>query len=187
MVEVIVNEIGKQLKEANTYFNSYGVNVIQMPNGQIVRNFYGDEPETSGLTDCQGIAFYIRIEPKATLAKAPKRFDSCEQNYLAKQRCHLVAFAFESQKEIDSQKWVEQLTASLLSSDLNKLSNKPAIEIAERNADHIENFFEETKKQFNVEKRFNCVKISFDIIYTVELKDCNICDIYKAECADEAN
>lgn len=182
MVEVIVKEIGEQVKGFHPYFDAFGVNVIQMPDGKVVGNFYGDEPTYEGITDCKGIAFYIRIEPKATVSKATKQFDSCTPSYLARQRCHLVAFAFESPKEIDSEKWVDKLARTLLAVDLSKAPANPSIQIQEKNANHIDNFFEETKKRFNVLEKFNCVKVSFDTVYDVALDDCNFCDIYKDPC-----
>lgn len=183
MVEVIVNEIGKQIKEKNTYFDNYAVNAVQMPNGQVLVNFYGEEPESKDISDCQGIAFYIRIEPKARVSKANRQFTSeTPHRFIARQTCHLVAFAFEHEKEIDSQKWVDALGASLLAVDLRALEAKPSIEVTDQNASHVENFLEETKKQFNVEKKFNCVKVTFDLLYDIRPEDCNFCDIFKAEC-----
>lgn len=179
MVEVIVKEIGEQLKAKNTYFNSFAVNTIQMPNGQIVEDPYGEEPQVSGIDDCQGIAFYIRIEPKATVSKASKPFTSETRSAVAKQRCHLVAFAFEHEKEIDSNKWVDRLARCLLDLDKTETLDNVVVELAEKNASHFDAFTEETKKKFNVVKKFNCVKISFDVFYNIELTDCEYCDIFK--------
>lgn len=182
MVEVIVKEIGEQVKAMNPYFNSFGVNVIQMPNGKVVANFYGEEPTIEGITDVEGMAFYIRIEPKATVSKKSSQFTSCSASYIARQRCHLVAFAFENPKEIDSEKWADRLGRCLLEVDLTKAPGNSSIQIQEKNANHIDNFFEETKKQFSITKKFNCVKVSFDVVYDVTLQDCDFCDIYKDPC-----
>ena len=179
MVEVIVKEIGTQVKAKNTYFNNFAVNAIQMPNGEVVTNPYGDEPNFDGITDCQGIAFYIRIEPKATVSRAFRQLSSDTKSSIAKQRCHLVAFAFEHEKEIDSDKWVDRLARCLLDLDKTTLLKNATIEIAEKNASHIDTFFEETKKRFNVTKKFNCVKVSFDVLYDIVLTDCEYCDIFK--------
>lgn len=180
MVEVIVKGIGAQIKANNAYFNSYAVNAIQMPNGQIVVNPYGDEPEVSGLDDCQGIAFYIRIEPKATVRRNPKRLTSCDAEFRATQRCHLVAFAFEHDKEIDSDKWADTLAYSLTKINRTLLPAKPLINITEKNANHIDAFTEETKKKFNVTKKFNAVKITFELEYDVSIEDCpDLCNIFK--------
>lgn len=182
MVEVIVKEIGKQVKELNPYFDTFAVNAIQMPDGKVVVNFYGDEPVYEGIEDYKGVAFYIRIEPKATIQKATQQLTSCTPSYNARQRCHLVAFAFSSPKEIDSDKWVDKLARCLLEVNLKKIPSKPSIQIQEKNANHIDNFNEETKKRFNVQEKFNCVKVSFDLFYDVALEDCNFCDIYKDPC-----
>jgi hypothetical protein len=180
VVEVIVKGIGEQVKANNSYFQNFAVNAIQMPNGQIVVNPYGDEPEVSGIDDCQGIAFYIRIEPKATVRRDAKKFSSCDYNYRATQKCHLVAFAFEHPKEIDSEKWVDTLAFSLLNLNRNVLPANPVILVTEKNASHIDAFTEETKKKFNVVKKFNCVKVSFDLEYDVSVEDCkDLCNIFK--------
>lgn len=183
MVEVIVEEIGKQVKAKNTYFDSYAVNAIQMPNGEVLVNLYGEEPESKTISDCQGIAFYIRIEPKARVSRSSRQFTSeSPHRFTARQTCHLVAFAFEHPKEIDSQKWVDALAATLLAVDISSMQSKPSIEITDQNASHVENFLEETKKQFNVQKKFNCVKVSFDLLYDIRPEDCNFCDIFREDC-----
>jgi hypothetical protein len=188
MVEVIVTEIGTQVKKLNPYFDNFSVNAIQMPNGQVLKNFYGDEPEGSGISDCEGIAFYIRIEPRARVSKNTKRFTSESSSFIARQTCYLVAFAFEHPKEIDSEKWVDKLAKCLLNGvDLSLFAAGTRIEVTEKNASHIDNFLEETKKKFNVEKKFNCVRVAFDILYSIteqqlNSEECDYCDIFKAPC-----
>lgn len=182
MVEVIVGEIGKQVKEKHKYFNTYAVNAIQMPNGQVAGNFYGQEPTPESINDCAGISFYIRIEPKATISRPSVQYTSETRNFIAKQRCYLVAFAFEQTKEIDSQKWADRLSRSLIDLNISKLDGEPRIELVEQNANHMDNFFEETKKQFNVTKQFNCIKVTFDLFYNITLTDCEYCDIFKDPC-----
>lgn len=182
MVTRIVEHIGAEIKKSNTYFDSFAVNCFQLPNGMVVHNFYGDEMEEGGIDDCQGIAFYIRIEPKAQVFKKSKQFTSCELSHTAKQKCYLVAYNFESPKEIDSDKWVNKLAQSLSQVTYPKFINNPKIEIKDMDSSHIDNYIEETKKKFNVQKRFNCVKVGFEISYDLNLQDCDNCNIFKENC-----
>lgn len=182
MVTRIVQFIGDEIKKANTYFDSFAVNCFQMPNGQVVNDFFSMENNLEGISDCEGIAFYIRIEPKATVAKKVKQFSSCELSHNAKQICYLVAYAFESQKEIDSDKWVNKLAHSLSNTKFVGFINNPKIEIKETDSSHIDNFIEETKKKFNVTTRFNCVKVKFEVSYDLDLQECDNCNIFKENC-----
>lgn len=182
MVTSIVERIGDELKRMNQYFDSYAINCFQLPNGEVVTKFNEEEMEDQSISDCKGIAFYIRIEPKATVQKKDKQFTSCETSYRARQTCHLVAYNFETKKIIDSDLWVNRLAKCLIGISFPSFKNNPSLQIASMNASYIDNFIEETKKQFNVTKYFNCVKVTFDVLYDVELQDCNFCDIYKKDC-----
>lgn len=178
MVTKIAQKIGDEIKRMNPYFNSFAVNCFQLPNGQVVAKFFDEEFQEESINDCQGIAFYIRIEPKAKLSQKRRKLTSCDSSHEARQTCYLVAYNFETKKLIDSDIWVNRLAKCLQLINDNDFT----IQITNTNSSFIDNYIEETKKKFNVTKYFNCVKVTFDVIYDLDTQDCNHCDIYKSDC-----
>lgn len=178
----LIQEIGDQIKSKNSFFDTYGVNGIQLPSGQVIKFSDNKEKKYIGIDDCSGNTFYIRFNPSISYTANERIFTSCQSPFNALVSCRLVAFSFDNNNRISSDKLMKKLIHDLKNISWNDIT-KPQIIIKKSNLSYYENFTEETK-QVIVEQEFVCISIDFDIKYFVAEVTCDPCDVF---IGDETN
>lgn len=177
----LIQQIGDQIKAANDFFATFNVNAIQLPSGQVIKFTDNKEKKYIGIEDCSGNTFYIRFNPAVTYTANERRLSSCQDSFNALVACRLVAFSFDNNKRIDSNKLLNKLLHDLKNISFNTIS-KPQIIITKSNLSYYENFTEETKQQV-IAQEFTCISIDFNIKYFMAQSTCEPCDVYfEPEC-----
>lgn len=182
----ILKYIGAQIKERNSFFDTYIPNAMVFKDGVIVQESNSPDKVYVGISDTNGTAFYLRMENKTIYEKPAKQFSSLTTGSLAKNKIILVAYTFKEAFELSVKKVEERLVATLenINFSTSGLKSNPHIELISSNSSATENIVTELKKQkFNgeVKKDFMCVSVEFYIKYTVNLVDCDPCEVYKTE------
>jgi hypothetical protein len=177
-----IKVIGEQIKEANKFFDTFGVNAIQLPSGQVIKFTVEKEKQYIGIADCTGNTFYIRFAPQINYGTNDRKLRSCENNQSAVVNCKLVAFSFEERKKLDTEKVHDKLLHDLKKINWMDFKNTPQITIRKSNFNYLDNFSAETKQTVAAQE-FMCISIDFDLKYLVNLASCDCTDnFYIPQC-----
>lgn len=182
----ILKYIGGVLKHNNVYFDTYGVNGLQLKTGEVISFDDNGEKKYIGVSDNVGTSFYIRSEPKITYETTDRKMSSLRKINNAIKTCRLVAFSFKADEKINSEILVNKLVNDLTLIKFTGLDiNKPEITIKGSNASCIDNFVNELKKEDATDiPNFICISIDFELRYYDP--SCNDCDVNSMpdECFD---
>lgn len=176
MASDILDRIGDYIKDNNPYFNSFRVNGIQLPTGEVIEFTDGKEKRFIGIADNFGTSGYIRSNPKITVPTSGRRISSATNHAGYLKQCRLVAYSWSDQ--ITSEALMTKLVTDIKA--INFTGNNmrvPVITI--KNTNH--NYLDLIKEEFLKEPKevggygFVCISVDFDLQYWSE--ECSICEI----------
>lgn len=173
----VLKYIGENIKEQNKFFDTFGVNGIQLPGGEVIKFTENKEKQFIGISDLEGTAFYIRFKPAINYTSNERKLTSCETTQAALLNCRLVAFSFNQNQPLDPEKVLNKLLYDLKRMHFGDFQSKPQIQIKKSNLSYLENFTEETKQALAT-REFMCISIDFDLKYFVNLSNCECEDVF---------
>lgn len=173
MEVAILEYIGNTIKNNNSFFDTFRVNGIQLPGGEVVEFSDHKEKEFIGIGDNFGTAFYIRSNPVISYP-GERRLSSKRQSVSAVKQCRLVAFSWDM--ELSSEGLMNKMETDLRSIKFSNFesSRKPSITIKKSNRNYLDNAKEELKKELkDIPQEFICVSIDFELkYYPAECDEC---------------
>lgn len=176
-VTKIFEHIGAKIKIANPWINSFAVNCVQLPKGQVV-NFVGEEKTEVGFDDSKGHSFYIRTNPK--FAYSPQRqLSSSMKEYRVRVPFTFVFFSVEPSieegLELDPFKLENNFATNFRQisfSDYFGSERQIEILIKESNPDFHSLFLEETKIEFNSGSKLVAISIKGELSFLSSNDNC---------------
>lgn len=176
----ILNYIGGVVKKANVFFDTFAVNGIQLPGGQVVKFDDNQEKQYIGLDDTVGTSFYIRSNPLITYSNTDRKLSSMRSVNNAIKTCRLIAFSFDPNSNISSELLTNKLIHDLTSITFKGLAmNRPQITIKKSNNNYLDNLKDELKKDTKDFQGIGniciCVSVEFELkYYDPECNDCAV-------------
>lgn len=169
----LLQTIGDTINSLNPgLFDNYSVNGIQLASGEVVSFNDQKEKKYIGISDINGTAFYIRVEPSVT-ASPTRKISSLARPNVDVINCRLVAYSF-------NKSLVSETLCNKLKTDLGRImfqsvaANKPVITVRRSNTNYIDNFLTEVRKEtFDPGDSFICVSIDFELRYVPD--ECDTC------------
>jgi hypothetical protein len=187
MVLNIFKHIGDKIKAQNPFVDSYALNAIKLPNGDLIGITKIKTEEAIGIDDSLGNSFYIKIADSFTFSEGLK-LSSCLKEYSV-----LVPFTFVffSPAENNNMNAVE--LAFKFANDLRKITyedyvgeeRKINILLSKNNINSIDVFEKETGFKYESMNEMKIISIDANLKFLLS-SDCdNICDIIQTPCINE--
>jgi hypothetical protein len=173
MASTLLDYIGEFIKNNNAFLDSFRVNGVQLPNGEVVEFTDGTEKRFIGISDNFGTAGYIRYNPQINYQQNSRRISSARSGAYIK-NCRLVAFSWNP--EIGSETLMGKMVNDLKSIPFTTAKRKPTVTIRRSNHNYIDIFTEESLKEMKDSggSQFTCISIDFDLTYYEG--ECEICE-----------
>jgi hypothetical protein len=175
MASQILDYIVDYIKDRNQVFNSFGVNGIQLPGGEVIEFTDGVEKKFIGIGDNFGTAGYIRFNTQINHNQPDRRLSSSRSGSYLKS-CRLVAFTFK--REFASEDMMTKLITDLKSVPFTGMKSRPQIIIRKSNHNYLDIVKDELKKDFTGAE-FACVAIDFDLRYYAD--SCDECSVFNPD------
>lgn len=162
MASAILDNIGTYIKANNLYFNSFLVNGVQLPDGEVIQFTDGQEKKFIGISDSSATAGYIRYNPKISHQPNDRRISSGRSTNGFIKQCRLVAYSFNS--SLTSENLMTKLITDLSRLVFTSLDRAPTITIKASNHNYTDVLQEEFKRDV-AGYTFVCISIDFDLKY----------------------
>lgn len=172
----LLDYIGEFIKAHNSYFDSFKVNGVQLPDGQVIEFTDGKEKQFIGISDNLGTSGYIRFDPQITYSSERRITSSASIGGFIKQ-CRLVAFSWKP--EITSQQLMTKLVMDLKKIPFSTSRQKPIITIRRSNHNYLDVVKEELKRETVGGYGFTCISIDFELKYFEG--ECEMCDPFNPD------
>lgn len=172
-VTKVFEHIGAKIKIANPWINSYAVNCVQLPKGQVV-NFVGEEKVDVGFDDSKGFCFYIRTEPKFRY-DPQRQLSSAMKEYRVTVPFNFVFFVVEPDVELDPMKIENNFATNLRQisfSDYFGAERQIEVVIKTSNLDFTKVFLEETRIEFSSGSKVIAVSIQGELKFLSTNENC---------------
>lgn len=176
-VTKVFEHIGVKFKIANPWINTYAVNCVQLPKGQVV-NFVGEEKTDFGIDDSKGFAFYIRTNPKFRY-DPQRQLSSAMKEYLVTVPFKFVFFAVEPELldggELDPFKLENNFATNFRQisfSDYFGAERQIQVIVKTSNLDFASVFLEETKLDFSSGAKVVSIAIEGELKFLSTNENC---------------
>lgn len=181
MVIDLLNFIGDEVRSMNPYFDKHTSIAFQYENGKVYKFSVSDEKEFCGLSDADGIGFYIKINPDITFSQG-RQITSTKQVSTGTIQCNLIAYQINS--DINIINWQQKILESLKSINLSNYAGDLKhlkIEIQKVNLSPEQIFKEETGKNFEQDNSLKAISVNYNLIFVSNKYNCSECNIFQLE------
>lgn len=178
MVIDLLNYIAAEIKSRNDYFNNYVGVAFQLEDGRVYKFTTSDEKIYCGLSDADGVGFYVKINPIVSFTQG-RNITSIKKVSEATIECNLIAYQFDS--DINIINWLSKLTEGLQSINLSDYGGDLKhlkIEIVNVNISAQQIFKEETNKDLENDS-LKAISIKYNVKFTSNKFDCLDCSIFQ--------
>lgn len=184
MVLNIFKYIGDRVKEQNLFLNSYALNAIKLPNGDLIGITKQKTEDAIGIDDSLGNSFYIKISDNFTFSEGIK-LSSCLKEYIVQVPFKFVFFSPAEQNSLNAME-----LAFKFANDLRGIKyynyvgeeRKINLTLTRNNINSISNFEEETGFKYESINEMKIISIEGNLKFLLS-SDCeNICDIIEISC-----
>lgn len=181
MVIDLLNFIGDEIRAANPYFDKHTSIAFQYQDGRVYKFSTSDEKKFCGLSDADGIGFYIKINPDITFSQS-RQITSAKQSSIGTIQCTLVAYQINS--DINVINWQQKMLESLKSINLTDYPGdlkRLKIEVQKVNLSPEQIFKEETGKVFEQDNSLKAISVNYNLIFVSNKYNCSECNIFQLE------
>lgn len=178
MVVDLLNYIAEQVNLKNPNFDKYTGVAIQLEDGRVYKFTTDNEKTYCGLSDSDGIAFYVKVNPLIEFTRG-RQITSTKQSNEGSVSCTLVAYQVNS--ELNVMNWANKLVESLISVTFDAYTGTEKhlkIEIQNVNFNDQTIFRDETGKSFEWDNALRAVSINYIVKFTSFKYDCTDCTIF---------
>ncbi len=179
MVIDLLNFIADEVYDRNLYFNNYVAIALQQDDGKVYKFTTSQERTFCGLSDADGIAFYIKVNPVMSFTKG-RQITSSKKVSQGTIECNLIAY--QTSSEINTINWQKKLSEALNSINFSGHSGTEhniQVEIKSTSNSAEQIFKEETGKPLDTELKI--VSIKYNLIFSTSSFDCDECNIFDSE------